>query len=54
VSARPYGADRKELLTEMLLKKVRDGKLTIAQAQEAISRDWIDAFIDHVGLVYLK
>ena len=54
VKARPYGADRKELLTEVLLKKIRDGKLTIAQAQEAISRDWIDAFVDHVGLVYLK
>jgi hypothetical protein len=54
VSARPYGTDRKELLTEVLLKKIRDGKLTIAQAQEAISRDWLDAFIDHVGLVYLK
>ena len=54
VRARPYGTDRKELLTEVLLKKIRDGKLTIEQAQEAISRDWIDAFIDHVGLVYLK
>ena len=54
VRARPYGSDRKELLTEVLLKKIRDGKLTIAQAQEAISRDWIDAFIDHVGMVYLR
>ena len=54
VRARPYGTDRKELLAEVLLKKIRDGKLTIEQAQEAISRDWIDAFIDHVGMVYLK
>ena len=54
VRARPYGTDRKELLTEVLLKKIRDGKLTIEQAQEAISRDWIDAFIDHVGMVYLR
>ena len=54
VRARPYGTDRKELLAEVLLKKIREGKLTIEQAQEAISRDWIDAFIDHVGMVYLK
>ena len=54
VRARPYGSDRKELLTEVLLKKIREGKLTVAQAQEAISRDWIDAFVDHVGMVYLK
>jgi hypothetical protein len=54
VRARPYGTDRKELLAEVLMKKVRDGKLTVEQAQEAISRDWIDAFIDHVGMVYLK
>jgi hypothetical protein len=54
VKARPYGADRKELLTEVLLEKVRAGKMTLAQAQEEIRRDWIDAFIDHVGMVYLK
>lgn len=54
VRVRPYGADRKELLTDVLLQKVRAGKMTVAQAQEEISRDWIDAFIDHVGMVYLK
>jgi hypothetical protein len=54
ITARPYGSDRKELLTEVLLQKVRDGKMTLAQAQEEIRRDWIDAFIDHVGMVYLK
>jgi len=54
VRARPYGSDRKELLAEVLLQKVRAGKMTAAQAQEEISRDWIDAFIDHVGMVYLK
>jgi len=54
VRARPYGSDRKELLTEVLLQKIRSGKMTIAQAQEEIRRDWIDAFIDHVGMVYLK
>jgi hypothetical protein len=54
IKARPYGADRKELLTEVLLQKIRAGKMTLAQAQEEIRRDWIDAFIDHVGMVYLK
>ena len=54
IRARPYGADRKELLTEVLLQKIRAGKMTLAQAQEEIRRDWIDAFIDHVGMVYLK
>lgn len=52
--ARPYGADRKELLVEVLLDKIRTGKMTLAQAQEEISRDWIDAFIDHLGMVYLR
>lgn len=54
IRARPYGADRKELLAEVLLQKVRTGQMTLAQAQEEIRRDWIDAFIDHVGMVYLK
>ncbi|MFL6520522.1 MAG: hypothetical protein ACJ8NS_09920 [Chthoniobacterales bacterium] len=54
VNARPYGADRKELLTELFLQKIHAGKMTLAQAQEEIRRDWIDAFIDHVGMVYLK
>ena len=54
VRARPYGADRKELLVEVLLDKVRTGKMSLAQAQEQISRDWIDAFIDHLGMVHLK
>jgi hypothetical protein len=52
--ARPYGPDRKELLVEVFLQKIRTGKMTLAQAQEEISRDWIDAFVDHVGMVYLK
>jgi hypothetical protein len=52
--ARPYGADRKELLVEVLLEKIRTGKMSLAQAQEEISRDWIDAFVDHLGMVYLK
>lgn len=51
---RPYGSDRKELLVEVLLGKIRNGKMSVAQAQDEISRDWIDAFIDHVGMVYLR
>jgi hypothetical protein len=52
--AKPYGADRKELLTEVLLERIRAGQMTIAQAQEQIRSDWIDAFVDHLGMVYLK
>lgn len=52
--ARPYGPDRKELLAEVLLQRVAKGQLTLAQAQEQIASDWIDAFIDHLGMVYLK
>jgi hypothetical protein len=26
----------------------------VEQAQEQIRTDWIDAFIDHLGMVYLK
>ena len=52
--AKPYGPDRKELLTEVLLLRIRKGQITLAQAQEQISGDWIDAFIDHLGMVYLK
>jgi hypothetical protein len=52
--AKPYGADRKELLTEVFLEKIRTGRMTLGQTQEEIRKDWIDAFIDHVGMVYLK
>lgn len=54
VRAKPYGADRKELLTEVLLSRIAKGQITLAQAQEQIRKDWIDAFIDHVGMVYLR
>jgi alkylation response protein AidB-like acyl-CoA dehydrogenase len=54
VRLKPYGADRKELLTEVLIEKVRNGRMTLAEAQEAIRRDWIDAFVDHIGMVYLR
>ena len=51
---KPYGADRKELLTEVLLTRIRASQMTLAQAQEQIGNDWIDAFVEHVGMVYLK
>jgi hypothetical protein len=51
---KPYGADRKELLTEVLLERIRAGRMTIAQAQEQLRKDWIDAFVDNLGMVYLK
>jgi len=54
IRARPYGPDRKDQLTKVLLEKIRAGKMTLSQAQEEIRRDWIDAFIDHLGMVYLK
>jgi hypothetical protein len=54
VRVKPYGADRKALLTELFLERIRAGRMTIAQAQEEIRRDWIDAFVDHLGMVYLK
>ena len=52
--ARPYGPDRKELLTEVLLRRIAKMEMTLEEAQEQIRRDWIDAFIDHLGMVYLK
>jgi hypothetical protein len=52
--AKPYGADRKELLTEVLLQRIAKKQITLEQAQEQISQDWIDAFIDHLGMVYLR
>jgi hypothetical protein len=54
VRVKPYGADRKELLTEVLLARIAKGQITLSQAQDQISKDWIDAFIDHVGMVYLR
>lgn len=54
VRTRPYGADRKELLTDVLLERIARKQITLEQAQEQIRKDWIDAFIDHVGMVYLK
>lgn len=52
--ARPYGPERKELLTEVMLRRIAKREMTLEEAQEQIRRDWIDAFIDHLGMVYLK
>lgn len=52
--ARPYGPERKELLAEVLLRRIAKREMTLEEAQEQIRRDWIDAFIDHLGMVYLK
>lgn len=54
LTARPYGPDRKELLAEVLRLKIARGQMPLAEAQEQIRNDWIDAFVDHVGMVYLK
>jgi hypothetical protein len=54
VRTKPYGADRKELLTEVFLERIARKQITLEQAQELIRKDWIDAFVDHVGMVYLK
>ncbi len=51
---KPYGPERKELLTQTLLARIAAGQMTLAQAQEQIRKDWIDAFIDYVGMVYLR
>lgn len=52
--SKPYSTDRKELLAEILAKQVAAGRITLAQAQEQIRADWIDAFVDYVGMVYLR
>jgi hypothetical protein len=51
---KPYGAVRKELLTQRLLACIADGKMTLTKAQEEISEDWISCFVDHFGMVYLR
>jgi hypothetical protein len=52
--ARPYNAQRKELLTQILLARIAAGKMTLAKAQEEISADWISCFVDYLGMVYLR
>ena len=52
--AKPYGVQRKELLTRTLLVLIAEGKMTLAQAQAEISEDWISCFVEHLGMVYLR
>ena len=54
LSTRPYYAQRKELLTQHLLARIAAGKMTLAQAQKEISQDWISAFVDYLGIFYLR
>ena len=51
---RPYNAKRKEFLTQFLLARIAEGKMTLAQAQKEIQEDWISSFVDHLGIVYLR
>ncbi|MEP6777298.1 MAG: hypothetical protein ABI944_02505 [Chthoniobacterales bacterium] len=50
---RPYNPHRKELLGKRLLELVAAGSMTRTQAQELIRRDWISAYVDYIGIVYL-
>jgi hypothetical protein len=54
LSTKPYGVQRKELLTQNLLARIAAGKMTLAKAQKEISDDWISCFVDYVGMVYLR
>ena len=54
VHIKPYNAQRKELLTECLLAQIASGEMTLAQAQNEISEDWISCFVDHLGMAYLR
>lgn len=51
---RPYDAARKKQLTEVLLEQIKAGQITLDEAQKQISRDWIDAYVDHLGMIYLQ
>ena len=51
---RPYNAQRKDLLTQILLARIAAGKMTLAKAQEEISEDWIACFVEHLGMVHLR
>jgi hypothetical protein len=51
---KPYNAQRKELLTQRLLARIASGQMTLAQAQNEISADWISCFVDRLGMIYLR
>jgi hypothetical protein len=54
VNVRPYNARRKEQLTQRFLALIAEGRMNLAQAQEEIRQDWISAFVNHLGMVYLR
>ena len=54
LSARPYNAERKELLTRRLLALIAAREMTLTQAQREIREDWISCFVEHLGIVYLR
>jgi hypothetical protein len=54
LSARPYNAERKELLTRRLLALIAAREMTLTQAQREIREDWISCFVEHLGMVYLR
>lgn len=54
VSARPYGARRKKILTQHFLEMIAAKQITLAEAQREMSEDWISAFVTHIGMVYLS
>jgi hypothetical protein len=54
LSARPYNAERKELLTRHLLALIAAREMTLTQAQREIREDWISCFVEHLGMVYLR
>ncbi|MGI9113743.1 MAG: hypothetical protein ACR2FX_01690 [Chthoniobacterales bacterium] len=53
VKIRPYNPRRKEMLTRRLIELIAAGLMTRTQAQEVIRRDWISAYVDYIGIVYL-
>lgn len=51
---KPYNAERKELLTRHLLTCVASGEMTLAQAQDEMTADWIGCFVERLGMIYLR
>lgn len=53
LNARPYGPDRKDLLTRRMCSLVAERRLTLQQAQREIAEDWVSAYVVHIGMIYL-
>jgi hypothetical protein len=51
--AKPYNPRRKELLAERFVQMIAAGRITLAAAQNAMREDWISAYVEYVGMVYL-